>query len=93
MVCQLWPLVVSLYLNNPPWIGFTCVKLPIKIIWCREQGACQCKVAGTGFHSFVANRTQMCTADCHEENNLTADCHDNNNRIADCHSQESKFES
>jgi hypothetical protein len=40
-------------------------------------------MAGTGFHSVVAIRAQMCTADCHEENN----------RAADCHSQESEFES
>jgi hypothetical protein len=60
-------------------------------------------MAGTGFHSVEANCTQMCTADCHEENNLTAECHaknirtphchEANNLIADCHSQESKFES
>jgi hypothetical protein len=48
----------------------------------------------TGFHSAVANRAQMCSADCHEENNLSADCHEENNRYAtvkslnlraDCH--------
>jgi hypothetical protein len=60
-------------------------------------------MAGTGFHSVVANRTQKCIADCHEENKLTAECHaknirttdcrEENNRTADCHSQEYKFES
>jgi hypothetical protein len=30
-------------------------------------------MANTGFHSVVANRAQMCTADCHEENNLTTE--------------------
>jgi hypothetical protein len=39
---------------------------------------------GTGFHSVVANRAQMCTADCHEENNLTAECHEANNRTSGC---------
>jgi hypothetical protein len=60
-------------------------------------------MAGTGFPIVVANRAQMCTADCHEENNLTEDCYEensrttdcykDNNRTADCHSQEYKFES
>jgi hypothetical protein len=49
-------------------------------------------MAGTGLHSVVANSAQMCTADCHTENNLTAECHEENNPTADCHSQESKFE-
>jgi hypothetical protein len=88
MVCQLWPLVASLGLNNPPG---TC-KVPNKKY-----------TAGTGFHSIVAKCAQMCTADCHKENNITtdchkennhmADCHDENNHTADCHCQESKFES
>jgi hypothetical protein len=59
-----------------------CDKLRKKIR-CREQGDCHCKMAGTGFPSVMANRPQMCTADCHEENN----------RTADFHRQESKFES
>jgi hypothetical protein len=46
-------------LNNPPRI----VKSGIKKIRRREQGGCRCKMAGTGFHSVVANRAQMCTAD------------------------------
>jgi hypothetical protein len=33
-------------------------------------------MAGTGFHSVVANNAQICTTDCHEENNLTADSHE-----------------
>jgi hypothetical protein len=75
----------------------------MKKIQCSEQGDYRCKMAGAGFHSVVANRAQMCTADCWEENNLTADCHKENvrtkechkanNSTADCHSQESKFES
>jgi hypothetical protein len=44
-------------------------------------------MAGNGFQSVVVNRAQMCTMDCHEENNLTALCHEENNYTADCHSQ------
>jgi hypothetical protein len=56
----------SLGLNNPPrtGIGFTLVKSRIKTKRRRKQGVCRCKMAGTGFHSVVANRAQMCTADC-----------------------------
>jgi hypothetical protein len=84
----------SLDLNNPPRIGFTIVKSRIKKI---------CKMAGTMFHSLLANCAQMCTPDCHEEHNFTADCrkennrtaefHKENNLTADCHSQEAKLES
>jgi hypothetical protein len=60
-------------------------------------------MAGTGFHSFDANRSQMCTADCQEKNNLTADSQEESNRTAECQKEknhtadcpclESKFES
>jgi hypothetical protein len=40
----------------------TLVKSIIKKIRRREQGGCRCKMAGTGFHSVVTNRDQMCTA-------------------------------
>jgi hypothetical protein len=36
-------------------------------------------MAGTGFHSVVANRAHLCTADCQKENKLTADCLEENN--------------
>jgi hypothetical protein len=54
MVCQLWPLVVSLGVNNPPRIGFTLVKSR-KNIRRREHRDCRCKIAGTGLHSVVGN--------------------------------------
>jgi hypothetical protein len=63
-VYQQRPLIYSLGLNNPPRIGFTLVKSRIKTKRRREQGACRCKMAGTGFHSDVASCAQMCTADC-----------------------------
>jgi hypothetical protein len=80
MVCQLWPLVVSLGLNNPPRICFTFVKSRIKNIRPSEQGDCQyqCKMAATGFDSFTSPIPQIaitwitpwqtalkCTTDCH----------------------------
>jgi hypothetical protein len=53
-------------------------------------------MAGTGFHSVVANRAQMCTADhsgpLKNKKNRTGDYHKGYNFTADCHSQESKFE-
>jgi iron only hydrogenase large subunit-like protein len=39
------------------------------------QGDCCCKIDGTGFHSAVANRAQICSVDCHKENNFTTNCH------------------
>jgi hypothetical protein len=86
MVCQLWPLVVSLGLTKPPHIDFTPVnEVALKKDTVPRTGKLLgwCKMAGTGFHSVVANRAQMRTAYCHEENNPTPDCH----------RQESKFES
>jgi hypothetical protein len=44
-------------------------------------------MAGNGFHSVVANRAQICTADCHEENYLSADYPEENIRTADCHKE------
>jgi hypothetical protein len=74
----------SLDLKNPPRKGFILVKSRMKKIRRCEQGYCRCKMPGTtGFYSVVANRAQMCSAACQEENNLAADCH----------SLESKFES
>jgi hypothetical protein len=67
MVCQLWLLVISLCLNNPRRVGFTRVKSRIKKMQRRQQGTCRCKIAGTGYHSVVANCAQMCTADCHKK--------------------------
>jgi hypothetical protein len=42
-------------------------------------------MAGTGFHSVVANRAQMCTAELAYGGIYTADCHKENKRTADCH--------
>jgi hypothetical protein len=90
LVCQQWPLVGSLGLNNPPRIGYTLVKSRIKNIRCREQGDYRCKMAAAGFLSFLENRARLprfattgitpwqtalnCTADCHNKNNPLAIC-------------------
>jgi hypothetical protein len=55
MVCQLWPFVVRLGLSHRPCKGFTLVNSCIKKIRHREQVGYQCKKAGIGFQSFVAN--------------------------------------
>jgi hypothetical protein len=66
-VCQLWPLVLSLGLNNPTRIGFKLAKSRIKKIRRRKQGDCRYQMTGTGFHSFVANPCSN-TAVCHDRN-------------------------
>jgi hypothetical protein len=70
----------SLGLNNPPRIGLTPVKLRIEKKWCIKQGDCRCNMAGTGFHSVVANRAKMWTAD-HGIPWYIVDCHEENNHI------------
>jgi hypothetical protein len=63
MVCQVWPFLVSLDLNNMLRVGFTLVMhekytaprtggLHVNVKWA---------MAGTGFHSLVTISAQMCT--------------------------------
>jgi hypothetical protein len=44
-------------------LTLTPVKSLVENERCIKQVDCQCKMANTGFHSVVANRAQMCTAD------------------------------
>jgi hypothetical protein len=59
MVCQLWPLVYSLGLNNPPHICLTLRKLLVKNLWCNKQGNCRHKMKGAVIRSFAKFCGQM----------------------------------
>jgi hypothetical protein len=59
MVCQLWPLVYSLGLNNLPRICLTPRKSRVKNVWRNKQGNCRCKMAGAGIRSFAKFRGKM----------------------------------
>jgi hypothetical protein len=62
MLCQLWPLVVSLRLNNPSesaMYRFCTCKVAHQKYGAPQQVDCRSKMAGNGFHSFVANRSQV----------------------------------
>jgi hypothetical protein len=59
MVCQLWPLVYSLGLNNPPLIFLTPRKSCVKNLWRNKQGNCRCKMVGAGIRSFAKFHGQM----------------------------------
>jgi hypothetical protein len=59
MVCQLWPLMCCLGLNNPPCICLPPRKSRFKNLWHNKRGNCRCKMAGAGFRSFAKFRGQM----------------------------------